>query len=103
MKATCIKLLLIALLLYGINTKLKAQIWSKSFTAGNFDLNNKFLGGSEVLQLISHKKKLFASVGYWKDGNNIWYGVGFGVGVGVGVSFGIGIGVRVRDVAGQGF
>ena len=51
-----------------------AQSWSKSFTAGAYDSNNKFLGGSEVLQLVNHKNMLFASVGYWEDENNIWYG-----------------------------
>lgn len=51
-----------------------SQNWSKSFTAGNNDLNGNFLGGSEVLQLVGHKKKLYASVGYWEDQNNIWYG-----------------------------
>ena len=51
-----------------------AQSWSKSFTAGGYDSNNKFLGGSEVLQLVNHKNMLFASVGYWEDENNIWYG-----------------------------
>ncbi len=53
---------------------LNAQVWSSSFTAGGYDSNNNLLGGSEVLQLIGHKKMLFASVGYWEDGNNIWYG-----------------------------
>ncbi|MEZ7925875.1 MAG: T9SS type A sorting domain-containing protein [Flavobacteriales bacterium] len=51
-----------------------AQSWSKSFTAGGYDSNNKLLGGSEVLQLVDHKNTLFASVGYWEDANNIWYG-----------------------------
>ena len=32
------------------------------------------MGGSEVLHLVSHKKKLFASIGYWQDENNVWYG-----------------------------
>jgi len=53
---------------------LNAQDWTKSFTAGGYDSNKKLLGGSEVLQLVSHKKKLFASLGYWQDANNIWYG-----------------------------
>ena len=53
---------------------LHAQVWSKSFTAGGNDVNNRLLGGSEVLQLIGHKNMLFASVGYWQDANNIWYG-----------------------------
>jgi hypothetical protein len=56
------------------NNALNAQVWSKSFIAGGYDSNNKFLGGSEVLQLVDHKSKLFASVGYWEDANNIWYG-----------------------------
>ncbi|MFT5070536.1 MAG: hypothetical protein ACI8V8_000497 [Chitinophagales bacterium] len=56
---------------YGM---LNAQSWSKSFTAGGYGSNNKFLGGSEVLQLVNHKSILFASVGYWQDENNIWYG-----------------------------
>ena len=51
-----------------------AQSWSQSFAAGSYDSNNKFLGGSEVLQLVDHKSTLFASVGYWEDENNIWYG-----------------------------
>ena len=54
--------------------KINAQTWNKSFTAGNYDLKGSFLGGSEVLQLIGHKNMLFATVGYWEDENNIWYG-----------------------------
>ena len=54
--------------------ELNAQVWSKSFTAGGYDSNNKLLGGSEVLHLIGHKNMLFAAVGYWEDANNIWYG-----------------------------
>tara|TARA_Y100000996_G_scaffold56673_1_gene38480 strand:+ start:47 stop:316 length:270 start_codon:yes stop_codon:yes gene_type:complete len=53
---------------------LNAQFWESSFAAGNFDDNNNFMGGSEVLQLVSHKNKLFASVSYWQDESNIWYG-----------------------------
>lgn len=51
-----------------------AQIWEKSFSAGDFDTNGNFLGGSEVMQLVNHKNKLYASVGYWQDASNIWYG-----------------------------
>jgi hypothetical protein len=72
MKKTILSLLLIlSAPTYGA---LNAQVWNKSFTAGSYDSNNKLLGGSEVLQLIGHKNMLFASVGYWEDGNNIWYG-----------------------------
>ena len=51
-----------------------AQTWQKSFSAGDYDLNGQYLGGSEVMQLVSHKKKLYASIGYWEDATNIWYG-----------------------------
>ena len=53
---------------------IKAQVWESSFTAGFNDNNNNFMGGSEVLQLVSHKNKLFASISYWQDESNIWYG-----------------------------
>ncbi|MDB3868686.1 dockerin type I domain-containing protein [Candidatus Marinimicrobia bacterium] len=53
---------------------LNAQVWESSFSAGTFDDNNNFMGGSEVLQLVSHKNKLFASISYWQDESNIWYG-----------------------------
>jgi hypothetical protein len=77
----------VILSLVGLNDTLISQSWSKSFTAGNFDSNSAFLGGSEVLQLIGHKGKLFASVGYWEDENNIWYG---------GTDFSIGWGQIIR-------
>jgi len=54
-------------------TNIYAQAWTKSFTSGNYDSTGKFLGGSEVLQLINHKNKLFATIGYWEDGKNICY------------------------------
>jgi len=53
---------------------INAQAWESSFIAGNFDNDNNFMGGSEVLQLVSHKNKLFASISYWQDESNIWYG-----------------------------
>ena len=68
------KLILIIFLITGAFSSVQAQVWVKSFTAGGYDSNNQLLGGSEVLQLISHKKNLFAAVGYWQDDNNIWYG-----------------------------
>ena len=53
---------------------ISAQVWESSFSAGTFDNENNFMGGSEVLQLVSHKNKLFASISYWQDESNIWYG-----------------------------
>ena len=87
MKTNFTILIFVTFSLFGLDNTLKAQSWSKSFTAGTFDPNNTFLGGSEVLQLISHKGKLFASVGYWEDENNIWYG---------GTDFSIGWGQIIR-------
>jgi len=74
MKKNFIQKILFVILFSSCYGALNAQVWSKSFTAGGYDATNKFLGGSEVLQLIGHKNMLFASVGYWEDGNNIWYG-----------------------------
>ena len=54
--------------------KINAQVWESSFAAGTFDYNNNFMGGSEVLQLVSHKNQLFASISYWQDESNVWYG-----------------------------
>lgn len=87
MKINFTIIILITLSLVGLNKSLNSQTWSKSFTAGNSDSNGSFLGGSEVLQLIGHKGKLFASVGYWEDENNIWYG---------GTDFNIGWGQIIR-------
>ncbi len=61
-------------LLVGLYFASYSQAWQKSFSAGNNDVNGEFLGGSEVLNLVVHQKKLFASIGYWEDENNIWYG-----------------------------
>ena len=66
------KLILVILLYTYIFNVLNAQSWSKSFSAGGYDIGGNLLGGSEVLQLIDHKGALYASIGYWQDGNNIW-------------------------------
>jgi hypothetical protein len=65
---------IVTFLLIGFYYTSTAQTWQKSFSAGNTDINGEFMGGSEVLNLVGHKKKLFASVGYWEDETNIWYG-----------------------------
>jgi hypothetical protein len=74
MNIKLIERIFLLLFFIGFNNSINGQLWSKSFTAGNYDSMGKFLGGSEVLQLIGHKEMLFASVGYWQDGNNTWYG-----------------------------
>ena len=32
-----------------------AQEWQPSFVAGNLDVNGSFIGGSEILHLVTHK------------------------------------------------
>ncbi len=51
-----------------------SQNWEQSYVAGDIDSNGVFMGGSEILNLETHKNKLYASLGYWEDENNIWYG-----------------------------
>ena len=68
------KKLLFALSIFLSCIICNSQTWEKSFSPGDFDLNGQYLGGSEVMQLVSHKKKLYASIGYWQDATNIWYG-----------------------------
>jgi hypothetical protein len=51
-----------------------AQNWEQSYIAGSIDSESIFMGGSEILNLETHKNKLYASLGYWEDENNIWYG-----------------------------
>jgi len=51
-----------------------AQDWEQSYIAGSIDSDSIFMGGSEILNLETHKNKLYASLGYWEDENNIWYG-----------------------------
>jgi hypothetical protein len=41
--------------------------WSQSFDAGYVDNNGAYAGGSEIMHLVSHKKKLYAANGYWVD------------------------------------
>ena len=61
-------------IIFLLFTFLNAQEWESSFSAGNYDENNNLMGGSEVLHLVAHKNRLFASISYWQDESNIWYG-----------------------------
>jgi len=74
MRTKLTKTYLVMILMSYSFGSVNAQTWSKSFSAGGYDSGSNLLGGSEVLQLIDHKGALYASVGYWQDGNNIWYG-----------------------------
>lgn len=50
------------------------QDWKNSFQAGSKDNSGKYLGGSEVMQMVTHKGSIYATVGYWEDSRNPWYG-----------------------------
>lgn len=41
--------------------------FTKSYSAGVFDLNGKFLGGTEMRVLANHKGKLFGGIETWMD------------------------------------
>ena len=41
--------------------------WTQSYNAGYLDENGAYAGGSEIMHIVSHKGKLFASNGYWVD------------------------------------
>jgi hypothetical protein len=62
------------LLFLSLCGPIHSQTWTKSFEAGNTDINGQYMGGSEVLHLVSHNGSLYAAVGYWQDARNIWYG-----------------------------
>jgi len=48
--------------------------WERSYQAGVADRNGLYMGGSETMHIVSHNGSLFASIGYWEDSRNIWYG-----------------------------
>jgi hypothetical protein len=66
--------LLGSLLSITLISPLAAQAWSQSFTAGRRDASGAYMGGSEILHLVGHGGSLYAAVGYWQDGGNLWYG-----------------------------
>ena len=41
--------------------------WSLSYDAGYRDENGAYAGGSEIMQIVSHRGKLYAANGYWMD------------------------------------
>ena len=41
--------------------------WTQSYDAGYEDLSGAYAGGSEIMHIVSHKGKLYASNGYWVD------------------------------------
>jgi len=41
--------------------------WTQSYDAGYLDKDGAYAGGSEIMHIVSHKGKLFASNGFWVD------------------------------------
>lgn len=48
--------------------------WDASFVADCTDRNGKFVGGSQIIHLVTHKGQIYAASGFWMDSHNIWYG-----------------------------
>lgn len=69
--ALLLGLLLIALL---APPSAASQQWTPSFIASQGSPETSIRGGSEVLHLTGHGGRLFAAVGYWQDGGNVYYG-----------------------------
>ena len=49
-----------------IGTEPQAR-WTQSYDAGYLDKKGVYAGGSEIMHIISHKGKLYASNGFWVD------------------------------------
>jgi len=41
--------------------------WTQSYEAGYTDSKGAYAGGSEIMHLVAHQRKLYAANGYWKD------------------------------------
>ncbi len=41
--------------------------WTQSYDAGYVDTGGAYAGGSEIMHLVPHKKRLYAANGYWED------------------------------------
>jgi hypothetical protein len=41
--------------------------WTQSYAAGHTDDGGAYAGGSEIMHLVPHKKRLYAANGYWTD------------------------------------
>jgi hypothetical protein len=46
---------------------------ARDYTPGTYDTNGNFLGGTELMSLVSHKGRLYAGIGYWND---VFFGAG---------------------------
>src|SRR5215510_14812484 len=63
----------ILLQLFLVSFSLYAQNWSSAFFPGQYDVNGKYLGGTEVMCLTPHKGKLYAATSYVCDLNHATY------------------------------
>ena len=60
-------------LLVFISPVIYAQNWTSAFFPGQYDVNGKYIGGTEVMALIPHKGKIYAATSYVCDLNNTTY------------------------------
>ncbi len=59
----------LSLWLWSLCSSLAAQEtpWENSYSAGYKDTNGNFAGGTEIMNLIAHKGKLYAGNSYWME------------------------------------
>jgi hypothetical protein len=55
----------------AVSTYLFTQTWTNDYTPGNIDLNGQLTGGNEIMQIVTHKAKLFAGNSYWQENDTI--------------------------------
>ena len=66
----------IFLVAFSFHTAL-AEGWKQSFHAGTFDKNLNYMGGTETMNLVAHKGKLYAGFSYWMDWS--WSYIQYGI------------------------
>ncbi len=64
------KIFLLLFLVIAV-TNLFAQTWTSNYSPGAIDANSQLTGGNEIMQIVSHKGKLFAGNSYWQEFDTI--------------------------------
>ncbi|HYV91565.1 MAG TPA: T9SS type A sorting domain-containing protein [Chitinophagales bacterium] len=64
---------IIFFILFLTSLSLHAQNWTNAFIPGQYDINGQYLGGTEVMALVTHKGKLYAATSYVCDLDNATY------------------------------
>lgn len=60
-------LILLCIIFFVVDSFAQELKWTQTYGAGYTDKSGSFAGGSEIMHIVSHKGKLYASNGYWCD------------------------------------